>query len=397
MLEEQGLLRHLHTDFYAGDGGLNRSARFIIRKMGLISKSIMRMSQRACDLPAGRVRAHNVIAIRHALRQRFFGKRLGKIECYARFHREMSDAIIRSQTSPPRAIITFGWSHALFRHLHQTTALIQDQIDGHLHAHDILLQEKAQFHEWLPAPERAKQQATATSKSQKREVPEELELADAIICNSRWTAHCLGQLGVSASKCKVIPLSYEPSVSAMPNPRKTGYRPFTIGFLGTLTLLKGIHHLLAASKILGARTSLRFRIAGPLQICGEKLASFKNIEYLGKITRGEVDGFLRSCDILALPSMSEGFGLVQLEAMARGIPVIASDRTGDVVQDGINGLRVPAGDPDALAAAIESLATNRERYRSMHEAALRRSRDFSREEVGRLWKDAIVETIDAKK
>ena len=61
-----------------------------------------------------------------------------------------------------------------------------------------------------------------------------------------------------------------------------------------------------------------------------------------------------------LPSLAEGFGLVLIEAMAAGVPVIATDVPGirDVVRDGVTGLLVPPGDPAALAAAVARLSAD---------------------------------------
>jgi glycosyltransferase involved in cell wall biosynthesis len=72
---------------------------------------------------------------------------------------------------------------------------------------------------------------------------------------------------------------------------------------------------------------------------------------------GAIDGpqsALRDAELLVLPSEAEGFGLVLIEAMAAGVPVVATEAPGirDVVQDGETGLLVPVGAPPALADAI---------------------------------------------
>ena len=70
--------------------------------------------------------------------------------------------------------------------------------------------------------------------------------------------------------------------------------------------------------------------------------------------RGDVPSVLRELDLFVLPSLWEGFGLVLLEAMAAGRPVVASavGPIPEVVVDGESGLLVPPGDPEALARAI---------------------------------------------
>jgi glycosyltransferase involved in cell wall biosynthesis len=74
-----------------------------------------------------------------------------------------------------------------------------------------------------------------------------------------------------------------------------------------------------------------------------------------------------NCDVFALPSRGEGFGLVFLEAMAHSKPVIGGAHGGipDIVEDGVTGLLVPHGDVERLAQALESLLTNPSRARGM--------------------------------
>lgn len=83
--------------------------------------------------------------------------------------------------------------------------------------------------------------------------------------------------------------------------------------------------------------------------------------------RRDVDVLLRACDALVMSSRSEGLSIALVEAIARGVPIVATrvGGNGDVVEDGVNGLLVPAADPAALAAGIERLASDgtlRERF-----------------------------------
>jgi len=90
-----------------------------------------------------------------------------------------------------------------------------------------------------------------------------------------------------------------------------------------------------------------------------------NRVYLRGPTNGP-DEALKQIDILVLPSEAEGFGLVLIEAMAEGVPVVATNAPGirDVVRHDYNGLLVPIGAPRAIAGALELLiqdAARRER------------------------------------
>jgi glycosyltransferase-like protein len=75
---------------------------------------------------------------------------------------------------------------------------------------------------------------------------------------------------------------------------------------------------------------------------------------VGTVTDAELGGWYAAADVLCYPSVVEGFGLVTIEAMSQGLPVVASDIDvfGEYLTDGVNALLPAAGDPDALAVAL---------------------------------------------
>ena len=83
--------------------------------------------------------------------------------------------------------------------------------------------------------------------------------------------------------------------------------------------------------------------------------------------RKDAQALIQAGDIFVLPSLAEPFGLVILEAMALGRPVIATDAGGppEIVEEGVTGLLVPPSDPPALAAAIRRLLSDRKAAEAM--------------------------------
>lgn len=133
-------------------------------------------------------------------------------------------------------------------------------------------------------------------------------------------------------------------------------------FLGVLRYYKGLDVLIRAM----ARVAGRLLIAGrgpqgaSLDALTRELGLADRVTFLGEVSERERRLLLHACDVFALPSIdrSEAFGIAQLEAMACGKPVVASDLpTGIrlVNQDGVTGMLVPPGDPDALAGALNVL------------------------------------------
>jgi glycosyltransferase involved in cell wall biosynthesis len=109
------------------------------------------------------------------------------------------------------------------------------------------------------------------------------------------------------------------------------------------------------------------------------------IRRLGFLDRSHLADLYANADLCVLPSRTETYGLVALEAMASGLPVIAADAGGfrDSITPGSQGVLVPPGDARALASAVLGLVLDREEARRLGEAgrALALERDLAREDA----------------
>src|SRR5207245_2483570 len=100
--------------------------------------------------------------------------------------------------------------------------------------------------------------------------------------------------------------------------------------------------------------------AGEVVLSPAKLAPYQGLAtFLGQIARSRMAEVFRWADVFVFPSICEGSALVTYEALASGLPVIATPNTGSMVRHGIDGMIVPIRDVEALAAAIDRFARDR--------------------------------------
>lgn len=136
---------------------------------------------------------------------------------------------------------------------------------------------------------------------------------------------------------------------------------------------KGQAYLLdAATELLERRPRLRILIAGRLGNASpdlerrrEELGLDDRVRFLGH--RDDVPELLAAADMFVFPSLYEGLGGAVIEAMAMGVPVVASDLPAlrEVLEDGRGGVLVPAGSPTAIAAAVDRLLDDRDEAESL--------------------------------
>ena len=137
-------------------------------------------------------------------------------------------------------------------------------------------------------------------------------------------------------------------------------------------MTKGIGALLEASALL-QREPIEFRIVGPLRVqVPERFLNAANIRWSGHVTNDRVREYYRDADVFVFPSMCDGFGIVQSEALAEKVPVIASRFCGDVVQDGVNCIRRDSVSGPSIAAVLRELAMHPERLEKLSAAATSR-------------------------
>ena len=155
--------------------------------------------------------------------------------------------------------------------------------------------------------------------------------------------------------------------------------PGNVMYVGSCIIVKGIHYLAKASHLVrrpAGGVQPTFTAAGEVTEKVRQQPDCSRLEFLGRVPRREVTALYARADVLVFPTLSDSFGMVVLEAMAAGIPVICSPYCADVVQDGVNGLVVDPRDPAALADAISRVIHDRAFRERLAKAAKERAREY---------------------
>ena len=111
----------------------------------------------------------------------------------------------------------------------------------------------------------------------------------------------------------------------------------------------------------------------------------------------EIKKEMLSSSFLVLPSRSEGFGMVLIEAMACGLPCVSFDcpcGPRDIIQNGKNGFLIPPGDTDALADGIEKLIQDENSLRAMGDCAIHSIEKYKVENIASIWNSLFHQLID---
>jgi len=206
-----------------------------------------------------------------------------------------------------------------------------------------------------------------------------LRRADVILAPSKYTAdHVAGTQGAATEKVKVLPWALDPQFESLaPNAAKTpaptnfpqGRVVLTVGRWRSDERYKGVDTLITAlQRLLPRWPELQLVAVGEgedrewLEDLAEENGVRRHVHFLSGLSYAELAACYGHCEIFALPSRGEGFGLVYLEAMACGKPVIGGAHGGapEVIDDGRTGYLVQHGDAIQLATAIETLLVNPE-------------------------------------
>lgn len=232
---------------------------------------------------------------------------------------------------------------------------------------DIQTEEAEHFPELAPALQAVKEPIWKIERKE-----QEIHLADHIFVASSVTKKSLLEFGIKPEKISVIPYG-SPVDYFHPMPKPDGQ--FRALFVGRVGPRKGVHYLLQAWQELKLPKAELMLIginefpAGWLDRYGE------DFRYISSVPHAFLNQYYSKANVLVFPSLVEGFGLVLLEAMACGIPVITTPNTAgpDIIVDGAEGFIVPVRDVGALKEKLQWCYCHPEELAEMGRSARRKA------------------------
>lgn len=351
-LQQNGLLRELITDFWVRPGSMLRQLR-----SGLAGRFHPGLS-------SARVTAMNLGALTFELGARVMGATgwnlISKRNDW--FQRSVVNQLDRDHAAGNLTVFAYSYAaEEIFKVARERGwRTVLGQIDGGPVEEEIVAEvTPAGSSSWQPAPREYWQRWDR-----------ECKLADRIVVNSSWSLRALTTAGINREKIRIVPLAFDPPAEASSFKRDfpsafTNERKLRVLFLGQINFRKGAIQLFEAVKRM-AGEPIEFWFVGPLQV--DIPHEIKDrIKWFGVVPRAAVANYYRDADVFILPTLSDGFGLTQLEAQSWKLPVIASQYCGDVVTHGINGRILEEVSASAIADTLTELLRSPERLHAMSE------------------------------
>ena len=216
----------------------------------------------------------------------------------------------------------------------------------------------------------------------------------------------VGEIRRICPECRIVVLPHGIETSGKARPKKfPGKRAKRIVFVGRLVWFKNVGMLIRVVKMIkkeSGRVSLEIVGRGPEERGLKELAKTLGVEgsvvFSGELDHDDVMQRMRNSDVFVFPSIREPRGLVLIEAMAAGLPIVAIARGGpkDIVKNGVNGFLVEPEDDKSMARRVSALLSDKALYERISENNVRDVRKYSWENVAREWEKAYFSAIQVK-
>jgi glycosyltransferase involved in cell wall biosynthesis len=205
---------------------------------------------------------------------------------------------------------------------------------------------------------------------------EEYDLAEKILVPSEFAKRTFVARGIPDHKLKVIHLGAALSLFRPLDSADRLQLPLRVIYFGAISVQKGVHYLLEATRAFSPK-QLQLTLVGAVEPSFQKflVEHLPRVQVRPPMPHTALSTFIREHHVFVLPSLHDGFGMVVPQAMASGLVPIVSDHCGaaELVENGVNGYIVPAGDSMSIREKLRILIAHPEQWLKMRFGLSRRS------------------------
>lgn len=354
--ENAGMLGRFYTTFFSHPA--NRLSR-ILQKFSFIGKEVNRRS--FTELPIDKFKSRPLPELlRSAAARKMNAVFTDKIWEWAElgFDKWVAGSLKKEQ---PHIVHTY--EHAAFSILKRAHKLgifsVYEQPSQHHSFFTSVARQQMNLYPQLNT-ESALLLTNEKAERRNRRRDKELELADMILCNSTFTKNTLMAAGISPEKVKILPLAFPPVREN--KPEKAAGKPLAFLHAGNQSLRKGSHLLYEAwRKCQFSESEAELWLVGKMQLPESMRKNLPGkVLIKPNLPQQELLDLYNQADVFVLPTLADGFGMVVTEAMANGLPVMATQNccAPDLIEHGKNGWILPAGEIGPLVENMRALVQN---------------------------------------
>lgn len=355
---------------------------FLIRALKkLAPKLYLQVSGRVLTgVPTSKLKTFPLIELRHRI-NKFFGKNLTENQLYYKKNKSFQQALKCKQIAGSDIIIGFDTSSWILVDIAKRKGkkFILDQSIGHsVEMLQVFKQLNSQYPEWAKHIIEKEDKFLQFEKS-------EYDKAAFIVVASTFTKQTLIKNGINEQKILLNPYGVDLNLFYY-HPKVIKQKKIFL-FIGTVDVRKGIPFLLECWNKANLQ-DCELWIVGPIaDEIKEKIEKEVSIRVFGKIMNASLSKIMKEAHVFVFPSFFEGFGLVILEAMASGLPVITTTATAgtDLIEDGKEGFVITPGKEEQLIKCLHFFNTNPDQISIMGKQARLKAEQYSWKDYGMRW------------
>lgn len=373
ILHTENLLEKLYTDFWFPFDVKQKVSSKVVKTM---------IERRNSNIPNNLVKAYNAMGVQLSIELRKCKDIYEISELLVKFGKLFGEKQLKSTISESVIGMCSESLEIFSRYKENNKHTILIQYDS-ANDEDVFLDEQSKFPSW-------KASVFNRAESYYERVYKEWELSEKIIVNSLWAKEMIVKQGASGGKIEIVPLIHDENSFAIDEKPVNSLNPLKVLYVGSIVLRKGVQYLLEATTKL-PKANFEFYMVGSSILSHETLRSmYPNVTFYEHVPFSEVEKFYKQCDVFVFPSLSDGFGSVQVEAMSYGMPVIATTSCGDVVEHQVSGYLVPPNNSVEIVKHLEFLCNNRDFLQLMKVNAKKRSLDFTIENLSKKFINIVT-------